>query len=72
MQMDEIHVKSDVTYKGGKIYGSSLSPEDPIKTVFAIIGIKSPEKIVYYSSSIPFVPLFPLRRTYVPVDRRSN
>ena len=46
MQMDEIHVKSDVTYKGGKIYGSSLSPEDPIKTVFAIIGIKSPEKIV--------------------------
>ena len=37
MQMDEIHVKSDVTYKGGKIYGSSLSPEDPIKTVFAIM-----------------------------------
>ena len=35
--MDEIHVKSDVTYKGGKIYGSSLSPEDPIKTVFAIM-----------------------------------
>ena len=33
MQMDEIHVKSDVTYIGGKIYGSSLSPEDLIKTV---------------------------------------
>ena len=37
MQMDEIHVRSDVTYKGGKIYGSSLSPEDPVKTVFAIM-----------------------------------
>ena len=35
--MDEIHVKSDISYKGGKIYGSSLSPEDPIKTVFDIM-----------------------------------
>ena len=51
MQMDEIHVKSDVTYKGGKIYGSSLSPEDPIKTVFAIM-VSSLQKMVYYSSSI--------------------
>ena len=37
IQMDEIHVKLDISYKGGKIYGSSLSPEDPIKTVFAIM-----------------------------------
>ena len=37
IQMDEIHVKSDISYKGSKKYGSSLSPEDPIKTVFAIM-----------------------------------
>ena len=30
-QMDKIQAESDRSYKGGKIYGSSLSPEDPIK-----------------------------------------
>ena len=30
-------MKLDISYKGGKIYGSSLSPEDPIKTVFVIM-----------------------------------
>ncbi|KAI6650060.1 MhmaT1 transposase [Oopsacas minuta] len=33
IQMDEIHVKSTFTYKGGKIIGSSLNPTDPAKTV---------------------------------------
>ena len=37
IQMDEIHVKSDISYKGGKIYSSSLNPDDPTKTVFAIM-----------------------------------
>ena len=37
IQMDEIHVKSDISYKGGKIYSSSLNPNDPTKTVFAIM-----------------------------------
>ena len=31
IQMDEIHVKSTFTYKGGKIIGSSLNPTDPAK-----------------------------------------
>ena len=35
--MDEIHVMSDISYKGCKIYSSSLNPDDPTKTVFAIM-----------------------------------
>ena len=35
--MDEIHVKSDISYKGGKILCSNLDPDNPTKTVFAIM-----------------------------------
>ena len=38
VQMDEIHVTSDVSYKGGRIIGSCIKPEDPIRTVFAIMA----------------------------------
>ena len=38
LQLDEIHVKSNVDYKGGKIFGYSLQPDHPIKTVFAIMA----------------------------------
>ena len=37
LQMDEIHVKPNISYKGGKIIGSNICPEDPTKTVFAIM-----------------------------------
>ena len=37
VQMDEIHVTSDVSYKGGRIIGSCVDSDDPIKTVFAIM-----------------------------------
>ena len=37
VQMDEIHVKSDISYKGGKIFGSTIDANDPVKTVFAIM-----------------------------------
>ena len=37
IQMDEIHVKSDISCKGDKIYPSILNPDDPTKTVFAIM-----------------------------------
>ena len=37
LQMDEIHVKSDLTYKSGKIIGGSLDPNDPTRTVFSIM-----------------------------------
>ena len=29
IQMDEIHVKSEISYKGGKVYAPNLAPEDP-------------------------------------------
>ena len=37
IQMDEVHVKSEYTYKGGKIIGASMQPDYPAKTVFAIM-----------------------------------
>ena len=37
IQMDEVHVKSDISYKGGRIFGPNLSPDNPTKTVFAIM-----------------------------------
>ena len=37
LQMDEIHIKPDLTYKAGKIIGGSLDPSDPTRTVFAIM-----------------------------------
>ena len=33
IQMDEVHVKSDISYKGGRIFGPNLSPDNPTKTV---------------------------------------
>ena len=34
--MDEIHVKSDISYKGGKIFGSNLDSGDATKTVLLL------------------------------------
>ena len=35
--MDEIHVKSDISYKGGKLFASNFDPDNPKNTVFAIM-----------------------------------
>lgn len=37
IQMDEIHAKSELTYKGGKVFGSSLNTTEPAKTIFAFM-----------------------------------
>ena len=37
VQMDEIHIKLGIAYKGGKLLGSSVNSDDPTKTVFAIM-----------------------------------
>ena len=37
IHMDEIHIKSDISYKGGKIIGSILNSNEPTKTVFAVM-----------------------------------
>ena len=35
--MDEIHIKSDISYQGGKLVGPNLNPDYPTKTLFAIM-----------------------------------
>ena len=37
IQLDEIHVKLEISYKGWKVYGSNLIPEDPTRTVSAVM-----------------------------------
>ena len=37
IQMDEIHVKSDIAYIEGKLFAPNLNPEDPTRTIFAIM-----------------------------------
>ena len=54
LQMDEIHVKSDLTYKSGKIIGGSLDPNDPTRTVFSIM-VSSPFR--KWSTIIRLLPL---------------
>ena len=35
--MDEVHIRSDAAYKGGRVIGSIDNPEDPPTTVFSIM-----------------------------------
>ena len=37
LHMDEIHLKSEYSYKGGKIIGSSSSPNKPAKTILGFM-----------------------------------
>ena len=37
LQMDEVHIRSDASYKGGRVIGSIDNPDDPITTVFSMI-----------------------------------
>ena len=37
LHMDEIHLKSEYSYKGGKIIGSSCSPNQPAKTILGFM-----------------------------------
>ena len=55
--MDEIHVTSDVSYKGGRIIGSCINRGDPIRTVFALMASSLQRK---WST---VVRLFPLSTT---------
>ena len=36
LQMDEVHIRSDASYKGGRILGSINYPNDPPTTVFSM------------------------------------
>ena len=48
------HVKSDISYKGGKIIAPTLDMEDPIKTVLAIMVSSLHKK---WSTIVRLVPL---------------
>ena len=39
LQLDDIHVESNVDIKGGKIFGYSLQPDHPIKSDFAKMAL---------------------------------
>ena len=51
--MDEVHVRSDISYKGGRIFGPNLSPDNPTKTVFAIMVSSLHKKLSCYARLIP-------------------
>ena len=52
LQMDEVHIRSDASYKGGKIIGSIDHPEDPPTTVFSMV-VSSFMKNFYNCTSNP-------------------
>ena len=54
LQMDEVHIRSDASYKGGKIIGSIDHPEDPPTTVFSIMVSSLMTK---FSTIVRLVPL---------------
>ena len=54
MQMDEVHIRSDASYTGGKIIGPIDNPEDPPTTVFSIMISSLGKK---YSSIVRLIPL---------------
>ena len=37
LQMDEVHIRSDASYKGGLVIGSIDNPDDPHTTVFSMM-----------------------------------
>ena len=75
--MDEVHVKSEYTYKGGKIIGSAMQPDNPAKAVFAIMV-----SILYkkWSTVIRLLPcskssaseLYPIIRSVINDIENSN
>ena len=54
LQMDEIHIRSDAAYKGGKIICSIDNPADPPTTVFSIMVSSL---VASYYSIVKLIPL---------------
>ena len=52
--MDEVHIRSDVAYKGGKIFGSIDNPNDPATTVFSLMVSSLMRK---FSTIVRLIPL---------------
>ena len=52
--MDEVHIRSDASYKGGRIIGSIDHPEDPPTTVFSMMVSSLMTK---FSTIVRLIPL---------------
>ena len=59
IHMDEIHIKSDISYKEGKIIGSTLDSNEPSKTVFAVMVGDATQDRIYMLALDRVTPLFP-------------
>ena len=71
VQMDEIHVKSEFTYKGGIIIGSSQNITDPAKTIrICFYGFQLIEKMVNNSSSTTMLEF--ISNGYIPCYQASD
>ena len=53
IQMDEIHIKSEISYKGEEVYGLNLNTEVPTRTVFAVMVSSLHQKWSCISRLIP-------------------
>ena len=69
IKMDEIHVKSTFTYKCDKIFGSSLNPIDPAKTVFALWSLVCVENgqrlFAYFLYKLPATKLLQIIKSVI-------
>ena len=54
LQMDEVHIRSDASYKGGRVIGSIDNPEDPHTTVFSMMVSSLSTR---FSSIVRLIPL---------------
>ena len=52
--MDEVHIRSDASYKGGRVIGSIDNPDDPHTTVFSIMVSSLSTK---FSTIVRLIPL---------------
>ena len=77
VQMDEVHVKSEYTYNGGRIIGSSIQSNEPARTVFAIMVSSLYKK---WSTIVRLLPcskssakgIFPINKTVIGVIENCN
>ena len=54
LQMDEVHIRSDASYKGGKVLGAIDNPSDPPTTVFSMMISSLMKK---FSTIVRLIPL---------------
>ena len=67
--MDEVHIRSDASYKGGKIQGSIDNPNDPPTTVFSMMVSSLMKR---FSTIVRLIPLGSSSAAYLhPIVRQT-